>query len=313
MDTQISTPDLLWKDLFTEFHQEAVLFFFGKALHDAIDFGVEPEFLEQEFNDVFTGNDPTQKVADKVIKYRLKNGGEKIIILHVEFQGGFEKEFPQRMFWYFVYIAAKYKTTDITALAVYTNAKKPKIYNTFKMSNFGTELSYKFNTYIVRNQTEEQLLASDSLFSVAVLANLYLIKAGKNNQNRYEYKKKLVDIVIEKKFDRKKLSRLLIFVRHLIKLPKNFENDFKSYIAQPKAQHKMEETKESLLEYSSIYGKAINEIKEETRQIALQEEREKTIINIRRKMGFSAEQIANMTDFTIEFVQSVIAKFEKNA
>ena len=102
---------------------------------------------------------------------------------------------------------------------------------------------------------------------------------------------------------------MLIFVRHLIKLPKNFENDFKSYIAQPKAQHKMEETKESLLEYSSIYGKAINEIKEE----ALQEGQEITIMAIRRKMGFSAEQIANMTDFTIEFVQSVITKFEKNA
>jgi predicted transposase YdaD len=152
-------------------------------------------------------------------------------------------------------------------------------------------------------------LASNSLFSVAVLANLYLIKAGKNSKNRYEYKKKLVDIVISKKFDRKKLSRLLIFVRHLIKLPKNIENDFISYIAQPKVLYYMEETKESLLEYSVIYGKAINEIKEE----ALQEGQEITIMNIRRKMGFSVEQIANMTDFTIEFVQSVIDKFEQKA
>jgi predicted transposase YdaD len=75
----------------------------------------------------------------------------------------------------------------------------------------------------------------------------------------------------------------------------------------------MEETKESLLEYTSIYGKAINEIKEETRQEALQEGQEITIMNIRRKMGFSVEQIANMTDFTIEFVQSVIDKFEQKA
>ena len=123
--------------------------------------------------------------------------------------------------------------------------------------------------------------------------------------------------MIAKQFDRKKLSRLLIFVRHLIKLPKNFESDFKSYIAQPKMNNVMEETKESLLEYSSIYGKAINEIKEEvrqeTRQVVIQEEREKIILNIRRKMGFSAEQIANMTDFTIEFVQSVIDKHEQKA
>jgi hypothetical protein len=125
--------------------------------------------------------------------------------------------------------------------------------------------------------------------------------------------KRLPKIVIAKQFDRKKLSRLLIFVRHLIKLPKNIENDFISYIAQPKVLLNMEETKESLLEYPSIYGKAINEIKEETRQEALQEGQEITIMNIRRKMGFSVEQIANMTDFTIEFVQSVIDKFEQKA
>jgi predicted transposase YdaD len=71
----------------------------------------------------------------------------------------------------------------------------------------------------------------------------------------------------------------------------------------------MEEIKESLSAYSVIYGKSINEIKEET----IEEEREKTITNIRRKMGFSLEQIANMTDFRIEFVQSVIDKFEQKA
>ncbi len=65
----------------------------------------------------------------------------------------------------------------------------------------------------------------------------------------------------------------------------------------------MEETKESLLAYSSIYGKALDEI----RQI----ERETTIMTIRRKMEFSAEQIANMTSFSIEYIQSVIDKFEK--
>jgi DNA-binding transcriptional regulator YiaG len=314
MNTIISTPDLLWKDLFTEFHQEATLFFFGKELYDAIDFSVEPEFLEQEFNDVFTGNNPTKKIADKVIKYRLKNGQDKILILHAEFQGGFEKAFPERMFWYFIYIAAKYKTTDITALVIYTNAKKPRIYDRFKVTNFGTELSYKFNTYIVRNQNEAQLLASESLFSVAVLASLYLIKAGKNNKSKYEYKKKLVDIAITKQFDRKKLSRLLIFVRHLVTLPKDFENDFKSYIVQPKMQKIMEETKESMMEYPSIYGKAINEIRQESEEKGIEKGIEKgmeiIIMNVRRKMGLSPAQIADLHDLSVEYVQSVIDKYE---
>ena len=141
-DTPISQADSLWKDLVSEFDTEFILFFFGKILHDAIDFSVAPEFLEQEFNDVFTGNSPTKKIADKIIKYRLKNGKIKIIILHIEFQGQFDKNFPERMFWYFMYIATKYNTTDITALVIYTGSRKPAVFNCFTMAHFGTKLTY---------------------------------------------------------------------------------------------------------------------------------------------------------------------------
>jgi hypothetical protein len=204
-DTPISQADLLWKDLVTEFDAEFILFFFGKILHDSINFSVAPEFLEQEFNDVYTGNIPTKKIADKIIRYRLKNGKIKIIILHIEFQGQFDKNFPERMFWYFMYIATKYNTTDITALAIYTGSRKPKVFDCFTMSNFGTKLTYAFNSYIVRQQKISALLASDNPVSVAVLAALYMIKAGKNDFQRYEFKKRMVEVALMKNFDKQKI------------------------------------------------------------------------------------------------------------
>jgi hypothetical protein len=312
-DIENSRPDLLWKDLFTEFHEDAVSFFFGEALHAAIDFSIEPEFLEQEFSDVFTGNDPTKKVADKVIKYRLKNGASKIIILHVEFQGAFETHFTERMLWYFIFIAAKYKTTDITALAVYTDATKPKMYDRFEMSNFGTELMYKFNTYIIRDQKEESLLAADNFFSLAVLAALYLIKAGTNRQKKSEFKKKIADIVITKQFDQKKFFRLLNFVRKLIKLTKPLEKDFEQHISQPKIQKVMQADKEFLTNYPIFFEKAVAEIREEGLEQGRMQEREQTIMNLSRGMGLSAQQIADVQHFHLQYVQSVIDKFEKKA
>ena len=69
----------------------------------------------------------------------------------------------------------------------------------------------------------------------------------------------------------------------------------------------MQAEKSFLLNYPTLFGKAVSEIQEE----ALEKGREQTIMNIRQKMGFSAEQIANMTDFTVQYVQSVIDKFEK--
>ena len=104
MTEQESKPDLLWKDLATEFEEDFILFFFGKKLHSSIDFSIKSEYLEQEFNETFAANEPKKKVSDKIIRYRLKNGGFKYIIVHIEFQGQSEKDFVRRMFRYFVYI-----------------------------------------------------------------------------------------------------------------------------------------------------------------------------------------------------------------
>ena len=285
MTTEQTSPDLLWKDLFTEFHQYAILFFFGAVLHDAIDWSVPPEFLEQEFSDVFTDNYPSKIVTDKIIRYRLKNGENKIIITHTEFQGQFEKDFPTRMFWYFIFIAAKYKTTDITALVIYTNDSKPKIYNTFEVENFGTKLTYEFNTYVVREQNEADLIASDNPFAIAVLAAFYLNEAGTDSQKRFEYKKKLIEIAAKKNFDRKKLARLIIFVKYLIKLPVNLENDFKKFISQPKIEQAMKVTKEDLTVFGNSFTEILVAERTEGRTEGQEEGQEMTIMQIRRKNG----------------------------
>jgi hypothetical protein len=315
-DTPISQADLLWKDLVTEFDAEFILFFFGKILHDAIDFSVAPEFLEQEFNDVFTGNAPTKKITDKIIRYRLKNGKIKIIILHIEFQGQFDKNFPERMFWYFMYIATKYNTTDITALAIYTGSRKPAVFDCFTMSNFGTKLTYSFNAYIIRQQKVAALLASDNPVSVAVLAALYMIKAGKNDFQRYEFKKRMVEVALMKNFDKQKSFRLLNFVRHLITLPPDLQEEFQKFTHSPKIQEKMPIDKETLVLFG---GRAFVEMQEEAREQGeakgeargREQERELTIMTIRRNKGYSADLIADLTNFHVQYVQSVIDKFEK--
>ena len=175
------------------------------------------------------------------------------------------------------------------------------------MSNFGTELTYKFNTYIIRDQNEAALLAEDSFFSLAVLAALYLIQAGTNKLKKAELKKKIADIVISKQFDQKKFFRLLNFVRQLIKLTKPLEKDFEQHISQPKIQNVMQADKEFLTNYPVFFGEAVAEIQADARE----KERETIIMNAHDTMGFSAEQIAKFAGFDVHYVESVIDKFEK--
>lgn len=310
-----SKPDLLWKDLFTEFHSEAVLFFLGKRQYNAIDFTHPPVYLEQEFNETFAATEPTKKIADKIVRYKLKNGKFRYLIIHVEFQGKAERNFAERMFRYFVHIYIKYGGRDITALAIFTGASRPQTFNTFTMSGFGTNMTYKFNTYTVREQSEAKLLKSDNPFAIAVLASLYLIKAGQDPSQKLAFKKNLIEIARKKNFDRAKLYRLFNFVQYLIRLPPKFELEYKQYIEQPKNDEKMEYSRDFLEIYASQEIKAIRkEEREAAHKEALEErqkEREKNIMNLYDKMGLTAKQIAEVYDFTIKYVQSVINKFEE--
>ena len=79
-------------------------------------------------------------------------------------------------------------------------------------------------------------------------------------------------------------------------------------------------TKEYLTE-SSIFSNAVTEIRKEERKQGIEQgieqaekrEREKTIMNMRREMGLTAKQIAKVKRLHVQYVQSVIDKFEKKA
>jgi flagellar biosynthesis/type III secretory pathway protein FliH len=114
---------------------------------------------------------------------------------------------------------------------------------------------------------------------------------------------------------KKKFFRLLNFVRKLIKLSKPLEEDFEQHISQTKIQKAMQADKEFLTHYPVFFGKAVAEIREEGREEGLEQgreqEREHLIMNARRIMGFSAEQIAKINNLQVLYVQSIIDKFEK--
>ena len=340
LDPNQSNPDLLWKDLATEFIEEFILFFFGRRLFNAIDFSVKPEYLEQEFNEVFAANYPKKKVVDKIIKFQLKNGKMKFIILHTEFQGKAEKLFRVRMFEYFVHIFIKYKTSDVTALAIYTGPSRPQIYDRFHVSHYGTAVTYKFNTYTVRDQKEEALLASDNPFAFAVLASLYLIKAGTDAEKKLEYKKKLLNFANEKGFDHAKLHRMLNFVKYLVRLPQPLETIYQDYSNDSKKYQnpkKMEYTVDFLETHKPLFGKAMSQIEEKGMEKGIEKgrqeerkkieaerkrseaerkrseaERKKTVLYFYVNLGFNVEEIINAVDIPIKFINKTISDYRKS-
>ena len=231
--------DYWWKRLTTEFTPEFIQFFISQALHDAIDWTHPPEYLEQELTAAFTDAAANKKITDKLIRLKMKDGKVKFIFVHIEFQGKAGKAFLRRMFWYFIYIMAKYKTTDITAVVIYTGDDVTKVYDRFEVSQHGTTMSYIFNAYVVSKQNEAELLASPNPMAIAVLANIYVNKTRNDLEKRAEYKKKLFELAKLKGLSAAKAQRLLTFVLHLMQLPKELEAEMELFYKQNKKKSKM--------------------------------------------------------------------------
>ncbi|WP_144462999.1 hypothetical protein [Siminovitchia fortis] len=214
--------DYLWKDVITELFEEFLLFF-SPDLFELVDFTVPPEFLEQELQTILPESDSNQRVADKLVKLQLKNGSEQWVYVHIEVQGDHKKMFPKRMFQSFYRIMDLYDQ-KIYALALFTGERAKYNADQFRYEFLGTELTYNYNTYRIASQSESALLKSQNPFALAVLAGLYVIKSKKNVDLQYEYKGKLIrlllqDKMISKEMKREYIQKLFVFIDHIIRLP----------------------------------------------------------------------------------------------
>lgn len=311
--------DINWKELTTEFVEEFIQFFFGESLYSEIDFGVEPEYLEQELSNGVSGNQKhRKKVTDKLIRFTLKNGQSKFVLVHVEFQGPAGKAFMGRMFEYYTHIMFRYSTTNITAIVIYTGDSKPKVFDRFEANHYGTSLCYKFNTYTVIEQTEDKLLESDNPFAMAVLANLYVLQTRDDLRQRLEYKKKLFEIAKKRNFGESKAHRLLLFIQYLITLPDDLNLEFEKSIQSNNPSNTMtiRPQAKTLAEamYIGAFGfspkTALEEKNKAEQEKAKAEEKiARMVINLHFKMGLSVEEIAKENDLELQFVQAIIDSY----
>jgi len=178
--------------------------FFLPQAYPLIDFTKKPEFLEQELHKlVHDGKIKGKKINDKLIKVYLKDGSDQRILLHIEVQSDEKKEFLKRMFIYFYRIYDRYRE-KLTALAIYTGNYVPERYDRFVYSFLGTEITYKFNTYLVKTANETKLLQSKNPFALAVLATKYLNATKNDAEKRLLFKLKLIRLALERNYSKKK-------------------------------------------------------------------------------------------------------------
>ncbi len=103
--------------------------------------------------------------------------------------------------------------------------------NRYQYEFYGTKLYFEFNTYVVIDQQEEELVQSPNPFSFVVLAAKKAVQIKtKNEVTKYEIKRQLLGILSEQirrnTLDNKTVAALFRFVDNIIKLD-NLQAKFK--------------------------------------------------------------------------------------
>jgi hypothetical protein len=304
--------DKYWKEALTHFLKPFTQFFL-RQLHDEIDWSVAPQFLEKE---LFSAKNLAKfkKEADKLVKVRLKNGKTQWIFIHIEFQTSGETIICLRMYEYYQLIRETYGQ-EIVALVIYTGSNVPKKYNIYESEHFGTKITYNFNSYAVIKQNEEELLANDNPFAMIVLANYYVLKTKDNQERRYEFKQKLYELAQNRNYNLEELSKLLIFVGELMKLPPQLEKKFEKEVIQTKIKNNSDmiqvsqSTKNLVNAYErEVYGETMEEARAKTEQLAKQLDEQVTtsIILLYTRVDMSINDIAEQLKLESEIVEQIL-------
>lgn len=214
--------DLLWKGILEDVFEDFLCFFQPNA-RTLFDLSRGVEFLDKELEQLFPpdGDLYQPKVIDKLAKVRTFLGEEKWVLIHVEVQGVYKKDFAQRMFAYFSRLYDKYQK-PIAAFAILTEATRLKRIDRFELSFLGTILSYQFNLYKIAWQNEQLLLASDNPFALVVLTakkaiDAQKIRSGNRDEVLLEIKMGLAKLLLSKKITKDKIRVLMDFLKYYVR------------------------------------------------------------------------------------------------
>ena len=231
-----------------------------------------PRFVEQEMRARIKGK--AHKIVDKLLLVRLLDGEFRLVLIHIEFESH-PSDIAKRMFDYYCLIkdvdVAKLfpdlvsKSSDlkkqqkmpfaVTSLVVYVGNNVPAIPDRYEVEAFGTSVVFRFNTYSVRDQSEEALHANSNPFAVVTLANKYVNETIGDDEKRLTLKEMIFKLANERGYDEATITALLFFNDGLMCLPPNLEKQYLTYINDPQIIAAMPYIAQSSINFAEAVAK----------------------------------------------------------
>jgi hypothetical protein len=216
--------DSPWKQAIRAYFQDFMGFYFPNAAAQ-IDWMAPHTFLDQELEQVVHDAELGKRLADRLVSVTLLAQAEVLVYIHLEIQGEYDADFPQRVFVYNYRIFDRFKRPVATLAILADDAPgwRPRRYG---YTLFGSRhyLSFPHVKLLDYLPKLEELLQEDNPFALVTAAHLMTRNTRKNKRHRYEAKLKLVEILQEKGWEEQRMLDFLRLIDWLMKLPKSLNN-----------------------------------------------------------------------------------------
>jgi hypothetical protein len=214
--------DRLFKELIKEFFEEFVEAFYP-AIHSKINFH-SVKFLEQEvFTDIVKGD---KRYIDILAETTIK-GESKVILIHVEPQSTFQKDFHERMFIYYSRLYEKFRK-PIVPIAVLSYETKRKIPDHFSIEAAGFQpIIFNYLPLHLITLDWKKFIEQDNPAAAALLS-----KMGYKEEERVKVKLEFLRMVARMELNPAKMELLYGFFETYLKLTKEEEQKMNKEVSK---------------------------------------------------------------------------------
>ncbi|MEI3614025.1 transposase [Pseudogracilibacillus sp. SO30301A] len=280
--------DRLFKELIQTFFQEFIEAFFPKV-HAYIDFS-SVTFLEQEvFTDILIGE---KRKIDILAEVQL-NDEERLVLIHVEPQSSYQKEFHERMFIYCSRLYEKYRK-PILPIAVFSYNKEKDVSDTFiiEFPTFSVLEFHYLQLHLIKKNWRA-FIRKDNPAAAALLS-----KMGYTEKERVQVKLEFLRMVSRMELDPARTALLYGFFETYLKLNEEEEKQMREEIS-----NLPEEEATRILELPNSYF-------EKGMERGMERGMEQVAVNMIKK-GFSNEEIVDITGLSNEKVKEIRKKLDE--
>ncbi|KAF3887197.1 MULTISPECIES: RpnC/YadD family protein [Nostocales] len=230
MTEQRTDYDSPWKDIIERFFPRFLEFFFPDA-YAVIDWTRPFEFLDTELQQLEPDAEIGKRLVDKVAKVWLIDGEKAWILIHIEVQGQYDRQFAQRMYIYNYRLFDRHKQ-KVISLAVLADEEASWRPSSYGYALAGCRVSLEFPVVkLLDYEAQWQILEqSTNPFSVVVMAHLKTKATHSNPENRLKWKLNIVKELFERGYSREDVLDLFRFIDWIMVLPEELVRSFKQEV-----------------------------------------------------------------------------------